>query len=102
MAYQTLDPAIRAEWVIDVNQGCVIPDLTLFIAVPVDVCLARVAARRGDETIYENRPHLETIARNYEKLLPQYEASFGRVVRIDGTQGVDDVHAAVVEAIGID
>ncbi|MNC99309.1 hypothetical protein D3C83_175620 [compost metagenome] len=66
------------------------------------MCLARVVARRGDTTIYENRSHLETIARNYEKLLPQYEASFGRVVRIDGTMSVDDVHAAVVAAIGID
>jgi dTMP kinase len=102
MAYQTLDPAIRAEWVIDVNQGCAVPDVTLFLATPVDVCLARVAARRGDTTIYENRSHLETIARNYEKLMPQYEASFGSVVRIDGTMGVDDVHAAVIQAIGTD
>lgn len=102
MAYQTLDPSIRGEWVIDVNQGCAVPDVTLFLATPVDVCLARVVARRGDTTIYENRSHLETIARNYEKLLPQYEASFGRVVRIDGTMSVDDVHAAVVAAIGID
>jgi dTMP kinase len=102
MAYQTLDPAIRAGWVIDVNQGCAVPDVTLFLAAPVDVCLARVAARRGDATIYENRAHLETIARNYEKLMPQYEASFGKVVRIDGTLGVDEVHAAVVEALGIE
>ncbi len=102
MAYQTLDPAIRAEWVLDVNQGCAAPDVTLFLAVPVDVCLERLAARRGDTTIYENRSHLETIARNYEKLMPQYEASFGNVVRIDGTMAVDDVHAAVVEAIEID
>ena len=102
MAYQTLDPSIRAEWVIDVNQGCAVPDVTLFIAAPVDVCLARVAARRGDTTIYENRPHLETIAHNYEKLLPQYEASFGRVERIDGTMSVDDVHAAVVDRLAID
>lgn len=102
MAYQTLDPAIRAEWVIDVNQGCAVPDVTLFLAAPVDVCLARVAARRGDTTIYENRAHLETIARNYEKLQRQYEASFGTVVRIDGTMSVDDVHDAVVTAIGVD
>jgi dTMP kinase len=102
MAYQTLDPAIRAEWVIDVNQGCAVPDVTIFLAAPADVCLARVAARRGDTTIYENRAHLETIARNYERLLPQYEANFGEVIRVDGTMGVDDVHAAVVAAIGIE
>jgi dTMP kinase len=99
MAYQTLDPAIRAEWVIDINEGCAVPDVTLFLAAPVDVCLARIRARAGDASIYETRAHLETIARNYERLLPMYAASFGHVVRIDGTKPVDRVHDAVVEAI---
>ena len=102
MAYQTLDPGVRADWVIDVNQGCAVPDVTLFLAAPVEVCLARVAARRGDPGIYENRDHLETIARNYERLMPQYEASFGNIVRIDGTRSVDEVHAAVVEALELE
>ncbi len=102
MAYQTLDPEIRPEWVIGVNRGCALPDVTLFLDAPVDVCLARVSARSGDTTIYENQAHLETVAANYEKLLPVYETSFGNTVRIDGTMSVDDVHAAVVDALGID
>ncbi|HEX5131877.1 MAG TPA: dTMP kinase [Candidatus Krumholzibacteria bacterium] len=102
MAYQTLDPSIRAEWVVDINRGCAIPDITIFLAAPADVCLARVAARRDDTTIYENREHLETVARNYEALLPQYAASFGKVVRIDGTAGVDEVHARTLEALELE
>jgi hypothetical protein len=31
--------------------------------------------------------------------MPRYEAHFGRVVKIDGTRSVEDVHAAIVEAI---
>jgi dTMP kinase len=99
MAYQTLDPAITGERVVEVNRGCAVPDLTLFLAVPVEVCLARIGARRGDASIYETRAHLETIARNYERLLPMYAADFGRVVRIDGSRSVDEVHGAVIEAI---
>jgi len=99
MAYQTLDPVVRGEWVVDINQGCAVPDLTLFLAVPVDVCLARIRARAGGASIYESRDHLETIARNYERLLPMYAASFGRVVRIDGTGSMDKVHEAVLDAI---
>jgi dTMP kinase len=99
MAYQTLDRAISADWVIDVNHGCAKPDLTIFLAVPVDVCVARLAARSGEASIYETRAHLETIAKNYERLLPQYEATFGGVVRIDGTRSVDAVHEAVVAAV---
>jgi dTMP kinase len=99
MAYQTLDQRITAEWVIDVNRGCAIPDLTLFVAVPVDVCLARINARKTDPSMYETRAELEKVSANYEKMLSIYEKQFGRVVRIDGTQSVDDVHAAVRAAV---
>jgi dTMP kinase len=99
MAYQTLEPSITGEWVIDVNRGCARPDLTLFLAVPVEVGFARVTARRGSVSVYETRAQLEKVARNYEQLMPMYEASFGPVIRVDGTKSVDDVHAAVVAAI---
>jgi len=101
MAYQTLDPVITGEWVVDVNKGCAIPHVTLFIAVPVDVCLARVTARGTPSSIYETRAHLETIARNYNELLPLYEASFGPVIRIDGTKSIDEVHSDVVAGLGL-
>ena len=99
LAYQTLDSSISAEWVIDVNRGCAIPDLTLFIAVPVDVGLARVGARKAETSIYETRTQLEIVASNYERMLPLYQQQFGPVVRIDGSRSIDEVHAAVVAAI---
>jgi len=102
MAYQTLDPAISAEWVIDVNRGCAIPDLTIFLTVPVDECLKRLSARKSVAAIYETRALLETIAKNYEALLPRYQSHFGRVVTLDGTRSVDEVHAAIVEAVQFD
>jgi dTMP kinase len=102
MAYQTLDPSIKADWVIDVNQGCAVPDITLFVDVPPDVCMQRVAARRADSTIYEDREQLATVAHNYQKLMQQYQASFGDVVRIDGNKDVDQVHAAVLAALGLE
>jgi dTMP kinase len=101
MAYQTLDPAVSAEWVIDVNQGCAVPDMTVFLKVPVEVCVQRLSARRGNAAVYETRALLETVARNYEKLVHVYQAHFGPVVTLDGTKDVDEVHAAVVEAIGL-
>lgn len=101
MAYQTLDPDVTASWVIEVNQGCAMPDVTVFIAVPVEVCLARVGSRGAASSIYETRAHLETIARNYERLLPLYEATFGRVLRIDGSKNIDAVHAEIVSGLGL-
>jgi dTMP kinase len=101
MAYQTLDPDITGEWVVDVNRGCAVPAVTLFIAVPVETCLARVSSRGAPSSIYETRAHLETIVRNYERLLPMYEASFGRVIRIDGSQSIDEVHEAIVKELSL-
>jgi dTMP kinase len=101
MAYQTLDPEISGAWVIDVNRGCAIPDVTIFIEVPVDVCLARVGSRGDATSVYETRSHLETIARNYEKLLPLYESQFGRVLRVEGTANIDDIHARIMEGLGL-
>jgi dTMP kinase len=102
MAYQTLDSSVSPDWVIEINRGCAVPDLTIFLAVPVDVCMQRLAMRRGTAAIYETRAQLETIAENYERLLPRYEANFGRVARLDGTRSVDEVHAAIVEAIRLE
>ena len=101
MAYQSLDPAITGEWVVEVNRGCAVPHVTLFIAVPSDVCLARVMARQETLSKYETQTQLANIARNYDRLLPLYEQNFGRVVRIDGTRSIDEVHEAVVESLRI-
>lgn len=101
MAYQTLDPDITGEWVMDVNRGCAVPGVTLFIAVPVEVCLARVGSRGAATSVYETRSHLETIARNYDRLLPMYQEHFGPVVRIDGNRPIDDVHEDIVRALGM-
>ena len=58
--------------------------------------------RRGAAAIYETKSLLETVAKNYDKLLPRYEANFGRVITLDGTHSVDDVHAAIVAAAQLD
>jgi dTMP kinase len=101
MAYQTLDSSITTDWVIDVNRGCTTPDLTLFVAVPVDVCLTRIRTRKGETSIYETRALLETISNNYERLLPAYEKQFGPVIRIDGAQSIDAVHEEIAAALGM-
>jgi dTMP kinase len=99
MAYQTLDPSISAQRVIDVNRGCAIPNVTLFLDVPVEECLRRLEARKGTRADYETRSRLETIAHNYDQLIPRYEAAFGKLIRLDGTKRVDDVHADIVAAL---
>jgi dTMP kinase len=99
LAYQTLDPAITPEWVAEINRGCSIPDVTLFLDVPVDVCLQRVSARGEDRTIYERKDRLETIRENYDRLRDFYRRRYGALVALDGAQPPDQVHAAILAAL---
>jgi dTMP kinase len=100
MAYQSLDPAIPGERVVDLNRGCAVPDLTILLDVPVEVCLARLAARNQGRTIYEKSSVLRRIHENYAKLRPLYEEHFGEIASLDGTGTPEDIHRAVVELIG--
>ena len=99
MAYQTLDPSMSGERVVDINRGCAVPHLTLFLSVPVDVCLERLGNRGDSPSIYEKGDFLRTIAGNYEELVNLYQSHFGELVTIDGTASPDEVHAACVSEV---
>lgn len=67
------------------------PDLTLFIDVPVDVAIERSAL----EEKYENEQYLTEARENYRAIADFHD----RVVRIDGTQSVEDVVTDALYAI---
>jgi dTMP kinase len=96
IAYQSLDRSIPPRRVIEVNDGCAIPDVTLLLSVPVAECLARLKRRNDTPTVYERKAKLEGIDRNYRAARKIYEKRFGPLVVIDGTAPVEDVHAEIV------
>ncbi len=99
IAYQSLDPTITAQRVIDVNHGIAVPDLTLYVDVAVAECLKRLASRKDSPTVYEEREMLERIEANYKAAMPLYEIHFGPVVHVDGAQSREAVHAAIVSRL---
>lgn len=49
------EPSLEAlDWTASLHRGCVVPDLTIVLQAPLDVCIARIAAR-GKADIYETR-----------------------------------------------
>jgi len=99
IAYQSLDPSIPPRRVIEVNEGCAVPDITFLLKVPVSECLARLKRRSDTPTVYEKKAKLEKIDKNYRAARKLYEKRFGPLVVIDGTQSVEDVHAEIVERL---
>lgn len=70
------------------------PDLALLFEIPVEVGLARVAARGGlAEPVFENRAFLERVAEGFAAL--EVEG----LVRIDATRDEDVIAAEVAERI---
>lgn len=99
IAYQSLDPAITPQRVIDINRGCSVPDVTFFLRVPVSECLTRLKNRKDAPTVYERNDILTRIDRNYRTARKIYERTFGPIIVIDGAAGADDVHSAIVERL---
>ena len=75
------------------------PDLTLILDLPIDVGLARAAARRGAETRYESLPGSfhERVHAGFREIAAQEPQ---RCVLIDASRDVDTVAAAIARAVG--
>jgi dTMP kinase len=77
--------------------GGLVPDLTLFIDVPVEVGLARVGKRGGHDRLEsEVRQFHERVREGYRALAA---ADRGRWVTIDGDAGEDEVEHRVLAAV---
>ena len=74
------------------------PDLTIVLDLPVEVGLARAAARRGTETRYESLPQRfhEDVRAGFREIAAREP---GRCVVIDATQSIDAIAAAIEAAV---
>lgn len=82
----------------DIAVGVFRPDLTIILDLPVDVGLARAAARRGTETRYESLPRYF-----HENVREGFLAIAGsdpkRCTVIDASQDIDAVAAAIAHVV---
>jgi dTMP kinase len=90
-------PMDRIEQLYEVAVGDFAPDLTLILDLPVDVGLARAAARRGVETRFEGlgTGFHERVRAGFRAIAA---AEPKRCALIDATGDVDAVHRAIVRA----
>jgi dTMP kinase len=96
LAYQAL--GADGDWIATLNSKAPLPDLTIFLDVPVAVCAERMAGRRGTVELYEELPKLQRIRANYDRLIAAAEAAGERIVRVDGSGPPAAVHAGVAAA----
>ncbi len=96
LAYQSLQRPL--EEVEALNASFPAPDVLVFVHVPVEVALERVAARGAARELFEERAWLEQVAERYDVVMDRLVARGWNVVRVDGTASMDAVAAAIGEA----
>ena len=100
LAFQVSDTAGQATpvdtaWVLAINRGALIPDLTLWLDVPVEVALERIVARGKPLERFETAATLTRVRNRYAALGNQGLALLGRFVRVDGTAARETVACAI-------
>ena len=96
LAYQGI--AVSPSWVEEINRFAIAPDLTLFLEVDPRIAARRRAKRGGAKELFDATKLQARIAKRYQALVKKYRAS-QRVVRIDGTQSLDQVTAQALRHI---
>lgn len=97
LAYQSLE--LPLEKVLALNSTFQVPDLTIFLRVPVQECLRRIGARGQEAEMFERREELEKISSRYDDVISLL-GSFGEpIVEVDGTADPHDIAAAILDVI---
>lgn len=97
LAYQA--PAVGMERVASINADFRAPDLTIFLDLDLDECLARIHARGEGIERFEARDRLALVLASYERALDFCAARGERVLRLDASGSPDEVAARVVAAV---
>lgn len=92
LVYQSLH--VDTAWVRTLNERAPAPDACFLLALPLDVALARIAARAGTEEIYDGRALQERVHGLY-RTLGEAEGA----IEVDAGAPVDDVTAALLREL---
>lgn len=99
LAYQALE--CDAAWVGQINARAPRPDLTLLLALPVEVAFARVQRRMAQEGAVEERFDALELQRRIARHYQQFSAdpAIGPVCVVDGDQPPEAVTGALIRAL---
>jgi len=97
LAYQSLQRPL--DEVAALNASFRVPELTVFVEVPVAVSLARIKARLategGEPELFEERAKLEAIRDAYHRVIERLVARGDRIATVDGAGTIDDVEEGI-------
>jgi dTMP kinase len=105
LAYQSSED-VPESWVLAVNRAAArfVPDVTVFVDTPVELCLERIAERNrstpeaGKDDVFHDAGRLTRISARYAELLAAGEVA-GSLISVDGSPPVDQVCGSIKDAL---
>ena len=86
------------DWLAGINSRFMIPDLTIFLNVPVDECIRRISGERGSIELFEKASILKEIGGNYQAVIEKFQNS-ANIKIINGNREKEEVFAEALAAI---
>ena len=97
-AYQGM--SLDWDWIWHMHAHCIRPEVTFFVDVPVEVCLARIACGRGGHfDLFENREALTRARASHLAAVDRLRAAGDRIEVVDGDAPPEQVHEAIWRAM---
>lgn len=81
-------PYVSMEWVVNTNSICanlLMPDLTIYLDLPVKLSLQRLKATRNQLEIFETEGRLTQVSHNYEMAIEYFSHRNHKIHRIDAS-----------------
>jgi dTMP kinase len=89
LAYQGL--TVDEHWLIQINRFAPVPDLCIYLDVPVEHAKERMRRSRWTKELFEDEAQLRLIRERYLKLVGSPRPEFGPIVTVDASQSLDAV-----------
>jgi dTMP kinase len=83
-------------WLKMIHQPCLMPDITLFLDVPADICLERIAINRNKQfELFEKKSMLRTVEKQYKTAMQAFQEQGEIITIIDGLLPIEEVQSAM-------
>jgi len=74
----------------------IVPDLTIYLDIPISVALSRIDETKKSKEIYENKEKLIKIQKGYEWLCKKFPKE---ITRVDGTKSIPNITKQILDKI---
>ena len=88
------------DWLKVIHEPCLVPDLTIFLDVPVEVCLKRIEINRQTAfELFEKKSFLENVLTQYDIAMDYFEHFGENILRVDGLQSIKEIQSEMKNII---